>query len=74
MTLCTMVDQVNSDEQAQECGILLEKLQWLISTPRTYTVLLNKVFGAQDSAQKGIAKHCLYLLSNSIAMVVAMGD
>ena len=67
MTLCTLLDQ-SCESNGQQPAVDTAMYSF-VTRPETYHVLLRATFGGEN---KALAKHCLYLLSNSIAICHSM--
>lgn len=77
MALCSMLDQTSQDSSVSEtCPRLAQGIYAFITNPATYQTLIERAFATQTSEDKKrhYGKHCLYLLSNSIALVHSMQD
>lgn len=68
LSLCTVIDQTCATDQSPLPQTLASVFSF-VTNPVTYRVLL-----ATALRSKGLAKHCLYLLSNSVALVHSMQD
>ena len=71
LALCTIVDHTcsTSDQEEPPKAQTLAAVFAFVTNPVTYRVLI-----ATALKTKGLAKHCLYLLSNSVALVHSMQD
>ena len=81
MALCSMLDQTSQDSSVSEtCPRLAQGIYAFITGPATYQTLIERTFATQtndtsatgDDKKRHYGKHCLYLLSNSIALVHSM--
>ena len=74
MALCTMLDQMSNDDQISvTCPMLTQAMYEFVTQDSTYITLLDRTFCKQAKYNKQ-SKHCLYLLSNSLALVHGMQD